>query len=153
MIICFDFNYSHDAKYIFLNTTKIAEHIFKLLKKIFDWIYPIILMCIESHCMLKNNHLYIMNVVFEFLGLGFLDLIYHCSINSKIHSFKNKMKLTKILAPKERNFVYALEEDGRVFLYIRHRIQQKCVRIRCRKKKCKRTLRLHPINNLRYIID
>ena len=107
-------------------------------------------MCIESHCMLKNNHLYIMNVVFEFLGLGFLDLIYHCSINSKIHSFKNKMKLTKILAPKERNFVYALEEDGRVFLYIRHRIQQKCVRIRCRKKKCLRALKLHPINNVRY---
>ena len=60
------------------------------------------------------------------------------------------MKLTEVLSPKDRNFSYAIEEDDGNFLYIRHRIQQKCVRIRCRKKKCNRALRLHPIKNLRY---
>ena len=60
------------------------------------------------------------------------------------------MKLTEVLSPKDRNFSYAIEEDDGNFLYIRHRIQQKCVRIRCRKAKCNRSLRLHPINKLRY---
>ena len=67
-----------------------------------------------------------------------------------MHSLKKQMKLTEILSPKDRNFCYAIEEYGGNYLYIRDRVQQKCVRIRCRKKKCLRALKLHPINNVRY---
>ena len=63
------------------------------------------------------------------------------------------MKLKKNLGSERTIFCLCPWRAWSIFVFIGYLIQQKSVRIRCRKRECKRTLRLHPITNLRYILD
>ena len=80
---------------------------------------------------------------------GFLDLsLNFTSIVGPGHNYE--MKLINIFLPRSKTYVYAIEELDKIYLYTCHSIQKKSIRLRCRKRKCRRNLTLQPINKLRY---
>ena len=83
----------------------------------------------------------------EFLDIK-LDLDFSARLEHKIN-----MKLVNIFVPKEQTHVYAIQESEKVYLFKSNRVQKNCIRVKCRKRICKRSLKLYPTNNLRYEIN
>ena len=61
------------------------------------------------------------------------------------------MILKDILQLHNQRNLYVIEDDEGVFLYRKHSINRYSITIPCRNKKCSKSLRLMPINDLRYI--
>ena len=80
----------------------------------------------------------------EFLDIK-LDLDFSARLEHKIN-----MKLVNIFVPKEQAHVYAIQESEKVYLFKSNKVQKNCIRVTCRKRICKRSLKLYPTNNLRY---
>ena len=60
------------------------------------------------------------------------------------------MKLINIFVPQDRKTIYAIQAFEKVHLYGRHKVQKNPIRLRCRKTTRKRSVKLYPLNNLRY---
>ena len=63
---------------------------------------------------------------------------------------KINMKLVNICVPKEQTYVHAIQESEKFQLFKIQIVQNNCIRMRCWKKSCKRSLKLYPTINLRY---
>ena len=60
------------------------------------------------------------------------------------------MKIVNIFVPRGRKIIYAIQEFEKVYLYREKRVLKNSIHLRCRKTACKRSLKLHPLNKLRY---
>ena len=68
----------------------------------------------------------------------------------QIRKHKIIMKIVNIFVPRGRKTIYAIQEFEKVYLYRKKRVLKNSIHLRCRKAACKRNLKLHLLNKLRY---
>ena len=61
------------------------------------------------------------------------------------------MSLKEIIQLKDKKVVYVLEENDSTYIYRKQKVTGYTLTLVCRKRKCKKRFRIHPINNLRYL--
>ena len=61
------------------------------------------------------------------------------------------MSLKEIIQLKDKKVVYVLEENDSIYIYRKQKVTGYTLTLVCRKRKCKKRFRMHPINNLRYL--
>ena len=64
-------------------------------------------------------------------------------------SLKNNIIEKIILQLKDKKVVYVLEENDSTCTYRKQKVNGYILALVCRRRKCKKRLRIHPINKLR----